>query len=377
MENKKHLSWVLALVVLLLVGCAGPTTRRAGIDQSIVDAEREKQREIALERRLKQNKRLSKVTYPLLSAASGLCAKEDEPLRAGVGVLVRSKYSYDSDMQDTAARLFEIGAVPKVLYVVENSPAERAGVKVGDLILSVAGKQISSDEQAFKKLVDIYAHRVTPGEVVKLVLDSSGKRKTVEVKTDKHCHYVVALVDNGTVNAFADGSKVMITTGMMRFAETDEELSLVVSHEIAHNLMNHMDAKRTNAAGGMVLDILAAAAGVNTGGAFSQLAANVNSQGFEAEADYVGLYIMARAGLRLDKSANFWRRMAAEYPKSITSSHSASHPSTAERYVAIENTVQELEMKNAEMAVLIPEYDEKENSFKLPSSQGSMSILDE
>ena len=41
--------------------------------------------------------------------------------------------------------------------------------------------------------------------------------------------------------AFADGTKVFLTRGMMRFAQSDEELALVVAHETAHNIMGHID----------------------------------------------------------------------------------------------------------------------------------------
>lgn len=365
-----------ALAALLLTACAGPTTRQTSVDPALVESERIKQQEIALERRYRKNRRLTQVSYQLLTAASVLCEKEDEPLRAGIGVLARSKYSYDKEMQETAARLFDLDEIPKILYVVQGSPAEKAGIREGDRVLVVDNTPIRRDKGAFKQLASIYSERVKPGSTVTLLLENAGQRREVRVATEKQCRYVEALVDNGAVNAFADGSKVMVTTGMMRFAETDQELALVVSHEIAHNLMDHMVAKRTNAAGGMVLDILAAAAGINTGGAFSQMAGNMNSKAFEAEADYVGMYILARAGFPLEGSANFWRRMAAEQPKSIASGHSATHPATPERYVAIENAIMEIQQKRAALADLVPEYGETATLHGSPAAGGQMSILE-
>lgn len=84
---------------------------------------------------------------------------------------------------------------------------------------------------------------------------------------------------------------------------SDEELATVVSHEIAHNAMKHIDAKMQNATAGAffgaILDIFAATQGVNTGGEFTsqfaQLGAMTFSQEFEREADYVGMYILALA----------------------------------------------------------------------------------
>ena len=83
------------------------------------------------------------------------------------------------------------------------------------------------------------------------------------------------------------------------------------------------------------------------GGLFGALAASAYSQEFEKEADYVGLYLMANSGIEIDNAPMFWRRMAAEHPGNIKSNHAASHPATAERFVAIENTINEIALKLA------------------------------
>jgi hypothetical protein len=47
--------------------------------------------------------------------------------------------------------------------------------------------------------------------------------------------------------------------------------------------------------------------------------------------------------------------MAAEHPKSMENSFAASHPSTPERYVAMEKTIQEIKEKQKLGKPLIPE----------------------
>jgi len=110
---------------------------------------------------------------------------------------------------------------------------------------------------------------------------------------------------------------------------------------------------------GSLLDIVAAAYGVNTQGAFGNAAARAHSQGFEAEADYVGLYIMARSGRDIDNSPRFWRRMAASHPGSIQRSGAASHPATPERFLAMEKTIKEIKKKERLGEPLVPEYKDK------------------
>ena len=167
-------------------------------------------------------------------------------------------------------------------------------------------------------------------------------------------------MNSSEINAYADGEQVVITTGMMRFA-TDAELAVVVGHEIAHNAMGHISAMKSNslwgAIAGALADGLSAAGGVQTGGAYAQLGADAGasrfSQDFEREADYVGLYILARAGVEIDQAPEFWRHMAIANPGSI--GLATSHPTSAERFVRLEQAVIEIEEKRQDGRPLLPE----------------------
>ena len=153
----------------------------------------------------------------------------------------------------------------------------------------------------------------------------------------------------------------VIPTAMMRFAAREDELAVVVAHEIAHNAMRHIDAKKKNATFGAllgaILDVAAATQGVNTGGEFTsqgaELGAMTFSQDFEREADHVGMYILARADHHTNTAADFWRRMAQESPGSIK--FASSHPTTAERYLRLEQAAAEIEGKRAAGQPLLPE----------------------
>lgn len=77
------------------------------------------------------------------------------------------------------------------------------------------------------------------------------------------------------------------------------------------------------------------------------------SQDFQREADYVGMYILARAHKDYKDAANIWRHMATENPGSIK--FASSHPTTAERFVRLGQTSQELDRKIAGNEALFPE----------------------
>jgi predicted Zn-dependent protease len=96
---------------------------------------------------------------------------------------------------------------------------------------------------------------------------------------------------------------------------------------------------------------------VNTGGEFTNdfaaAASQVFSQEFESEADYVGMYLLARSHRPYATAADFWRRMAQESPGSIK--FASSHPTTAERYLRLDRTATEIQAKESNGDTLLPE----------------------
>jgi len=343
---------LLAVALLDLAACSSPATRRAPLDNALVQQEQARQRDMAVRYSARQYQRLYRVAYPLLRAATPLC---HDRLRPGMGYVLVSRSDFAQEMRTAASRVFGVDDGLQVLDVLPDSPAAQAGLHVGDRLLAVDGFQVATREGEEKRLHD-YLRRGAPGAPRRVTVQRSGRPLTVTLRPDTLCDYGLGIVGSDAVNAMADGDNVILTKGMMRFAETDQELSLVVAHELAHNTMKHVDAKRSNATGGLILDVLAAAAGVNTQGMFQNIGASAYSQDFEAEADYVGMYIMARAGLPLHGAADFWRRMAAEHPAGIASNHAASHPASAERFLALQHTVQEIEAKEARHQPLLPDY---------------------
>ena len=146
----------------------------------------------------------------------------------------------------------------------------------------------------------------------------------------------------------------------MRLTKTDNELALIVGHELAHITAGHFGKQGQNQIVGMIggaaADALLAAAGLNTGGAltssFGRIGRNAFSPDFEKEADYIGLYFAARAGYSIKGVETFWRRMADEDPKSIR--FAGTHPTTAERFLVIAKTDGEIAAKRRKGVALRP-----------------------
>ncbi len=256
-------------------------------------------------------------------------------------------HQWPKDYHDAAQAAFNLGDPIQVLHVVPEGPAAIAGVKVGDVLLEVAGKTVPTGKKATEKTAQLLTETLVVGQESSLRVRREGQDTNLRMVPIAACNYGVALTGGDEINAYADGTNIYITSGMLRFAESDTEVSTVLSHELAHNAMGHIGKKTTNYLLGSIFDVVAAAYGVNTQGAFGKMGANTFSQDFEAEADYVGLYVMTVAGQDLSEAPGFWRRMGAENPGSITTQYGSTHPGTAERYLALDKTVEEIRAKQA------------------------------
>lgn len=339
--QRETLVWYAFFVFSAMSFGCSTTTTGVHVDPQATEIEAKKQREFAARDYLTNSVRIGQISYPLLKAASVFC---DEKQRSGVGIEVANKYMFPKDLHGTVWDMWELGDELVVVGVAENGPADVAGLRFGDRIVQIGDDQVKSGRRAADNF--LARMRSDAGEKeLRFVVDRRDETVEVTLAPEVICDYNILLSMDDTVNAFADGRNLIVTTGMARFASTDYELSIVLGHEIAHNAMGHIDKQRGNATLGSIFDIAAAAAGVNTQGAFGNIAARAFSQEFEAEADYVGLYIVARSGMPVDRAPDFWRKMAVAYPSSIKKTHGATHPTTPERFVALEEASREISAK--------------------------------
>jgi len=348
----------LSILSLLLIGCAAPQSRMPLVNSESMSAETKKQQALVVEDYMANYKKLQKVASKIITEGADLCG---DKVAGYYGFNTWSQDSFKTSWKEAAKSRYDLNEKFKILNVVPQSPAEKAALKEGDTLVSVNNWLIpiglDVEKQLNQKLTE-YGNALTPIEIV--VLRDGAEQKT-NITPIKSCDFKVHLAPDDVKNAYADGKSIVVYKGMMDFFKTDEEAALVVSHELAHNAMKHIDAKQKNATVGgvfgLLLDIAAATAGVNTNGDFARLgsglAGNAYSVEFEQEADYVGLYFMKKAGYSIDSAAEFWRRMAINNSQAITIK--SSHPTTPERFVAIEATVAEIKGKLEKGEPLTPE----------------------
>lgn len=357
----------LPIALGLSTGCVAPKSAVPGVSDDVVAEERLLQQELAVTINRDRRQRLADLSWPLRRAGAELCGDDVAP---EFGFEFESLDQYDDELRDAAIRALDLRRAPTVTVVADGGPAHYARVQAGDVLTHVGRYRVPPSEDGIELALDRLRGFVSdppPFPAVPLRFERLGEPYVQELIPERVCDYPVVLLENDSINAFADGSTVYITNGMMRFSETDQELQVVIAHELAHNLEGHLgDRKKNTAIGGLLGlagDLLLAAAGVNSEGTLTAVGlaagATAFSQDVELEADYVAMYILARAGIDTSAAPMFWRRIAVEHTGSIENNHFSSHPSTPERFVRLDAAHEEIEAKLSAGLPLLPNKDEQ------------------
>lgn len=165
------------------------------------------------------------------------------------------------------------------------------------------------------------------------------------------------------VNAWTDGENVWVTRGMMRFLKSDDELAVILAHEMAHAYRGHMAYLKTHQILGLALSIPAAIFGGQAAGQLVSVLVEAASKKFdrdqEREADLYGLVWAYKAGVDPDLAKGIFRRMAIEMPESADQGFLSSHPTSAERFLAMERVAENLKKGLDPLKVFAPQERDK------------------
>ncbi|MDJ0868139.1 MAG: M48 family metallopeptidase [Myxococcota bacterium] len=339
---------LLAAVGLGVAGCATRLERPA-LEPADVTAERREHHRLAFSLLLQRQTRVWNVAFRLRAAGAELCGDQ---VRYAFGFLALDREVFPPDYRAVADEL-GLGHGVRVWSVSPVASPDAEPLRRGDRIVRAGGSAVP-DLRSFLRALE--APTVSGRLALELIREPDHALE-LSIQGVRACSHRALVVRDASINAAADGRNVFLTTGMLRFVESDDELALVIGHEMAHNALDHLRQLQAQRYAGLLIDILAAVLGdVDTGGAFTELAGVVFSEQFEADADHLGLYLAARAGYDIRLAPDFWRRMAVEHPGSIRDGMLATHPSTPERAVALERSIEEIERKRAEGVPLTPEF---------------------
>lgn len=161
------------------------------------------------------------------------------------------------------------------------------------------------------------------------------------------------LVKDQQVNAFCmPGGKIVVYEGLLKVAQTEAELAVVLGHEIAHAVAKHSNERMSQqilAQYGMAILSNAlsekSAAVRETATTVFGLGAQVGmmlpySRKHEYEADHMGVVFMELAGYDSNVAVDFWTRMAS-LSGSGTPEFLSTHPSDTKRIANLRNRIPE------------------------------------
>lgn len=155
----------------------------------------------------------------------------------------------------------------------------------------------------------------------------------------------VNVITGNELNAFCmPGGKIMVYAGLIdQLRLSDDEIAIVLGHEISHALREHSREQVSQAlAAQAAIGIGAALLGLGEGSAsvanagYDALVATRFSRADEAEADRIGLELTARAGYDPRAGVTLWRKMIAANSGGRPPEFLSSHPAESSRVQQIE-----------------------------------------
>jgi len=320
------------LAALALAACASDPAREAPITKSPAPASVTG----GLAKYMSDRARVERVGYRLRKAATADCA-ERKQTKPDLGLIVWSLANFPN--AEDRARLqadFNLTNAVTVALAVDGAPAASAGARNGAIVTHVNGEALGEGKGATERYIARAAIAAKQGPV-RLKFKDGGE---VAVAPDTVCEFPTLLVRTDEENAAADGTVLAITSGLLKHTSSDDDIALILGHELAHNVMRHLELVKTaKPAPGSLLDAFTKSA---IGTAVAATANRPFSVQYEKEADRAGLYFMARAGYDIDVASAFWKRLNdAMKGKSLA----ATHPTGPERLRAIETTIAEIKAK--------------------------------
>jgi predicted Zn-dependent protease len=203
--------------------------------------------------------------------------------------------------------------------------------------------------------------------------------------SDAQVPFTIKVIDSDVVNAMAlPGGFFYVNSGLILAADEEAEMAGVMAHEIAHVAACHYGREMTRA---NILQ-LASLPAIFMGGAlgygiYEGMGLGIPltflhfSRGFEAEADYLGIQYMYRAGYDPSAFVSFFEKIQAMEKKKPGTLSKAfdTHPQTPDRIEKSQEEIRKIIPAKAEYVVTTSEFDEVK--ARLAAIENKHKLLDE
>ena len=261
------------------------------------------------------NDRLERVSAPLRLANATLCKKTFRDPGFSTHVLE----DYPETLRDVAKEALGLdeGGI-YVRRVRPGSPAASADIEAGDSILSLNGQFVPGGT-TMKRFYSALSRGAFGGVKTRLkLLTPSGSEYETTLRSETACDFETHVFYSRDINGHTDGQDVFITSELMRFVGDDNNLALIVAHEMAHAIAGHID--------------------------------EISSAELELDADRMALVMMENAGYDIQSAIDYWTD--ASHPHRDLQDNSDSHPSITARFENFKKELARIEKMRARYSVI-------------------------
>lgn len=254
---------------------------------------------------MQQRMRVESVGFRLRQAAATRCSATGAT-RKDLGLVVWSLANFPNHADRTRLeRLYKLTDAVTVALAIETGPARKAGLRPGTVITHVDGIELPVGPGATARFIALSNEASSRGDVT---LRLSGGTE-LRIRPEPICSSPVLLVRSDDMNAATDGKAVAMTTGLYGLLRSDDEIAVVLGHELAHILLGH-----------------------------SRSGASADPSR-ETDADRAGLELAARAGFDIAAAPALWSRLNNAL---LAPGLATTHPTGPEREAAIRKAVDEI-----------------------------------
>ncbi|MCY3886018.1 MAG: M48 family metallopeptidase [Gammaproteobacteria bacterium] len=268
-----------------------------------------------------------------------------------------------------AAKTLGILHRPYLIVVAPGSPADKAGLQQGDRLVGINGKPIRKDRGLhFDYGFDPYRgtrpyrwhfrstlkNAMQDGSPVTIQYLRGADYHKTEVQPIRKCDFDVAALDFAEIASTSEDGILLVSRGLYQSAQSDFDLQAFISHRLAHELIGQRTDSMPGLRDGWTFPWLRLVyLGLGRGNSpnwehwFSQYWTSY-SQVDEIEADYLAMYLLARAGIDVSQYASVWASIPSSSPMRKT------HAVFQERFERMSTTHQEIAKKLNEGIPLNP-----------------------
>ena len=203
--------------------------------------------------------------------------------------------------------------------------------------------------------------------------------------SDAQVPFTIKVIDSDVVNAMAlPGGFFYVNSGLILAADEEAEMAGVMAHEIAHVAACHYGREMTRANLLQMASIPFIFMGGGIGyAAYEGMGLGIPlaflhfSRGFEAEADYLGIEYMYRAGYDPSAFVSFFEKIQAMEKKKPGTLSKAfdTHPQTPDRIEKSQDEIRKILPAKQQYVVTTSEFDEVK--ARLASIENKHKVIDE